>query len=171
MIKTGQHSDHSVDNLELNSNKENRGRVFWKFYNNLLHDKEYVNLIKKTISENKTNLIHYSDKGLLVWELIKLKIRSVSIPYCIKKKKNINSFKNNLLKENNLLETELNRNPSAGNLERFNVSKIELEQIEKHETQGNILRTKIKWTEDVETNSKLFLNLEKKTIVINSLHH
>ncbi len=55
----------------------------------------------------------------------------------------MNSFKNNLLKEINLLETELDRNPPASNLERFNFSKIELEQIEKHETQGNILRTKI----------------------------
>ncbi len=135
--------------------------LFWKFNNNLLHDIDYVNLTKKTISENKTNLIHYSDKGL-VWELIKLKIRSLSLAYCIKKKKNMNSFNNNFLKEINLLGIELDRNPPASNLERFNVSKIELEQIEKHETQGNILRTKIRWTEDGEKNSKLFLNLEKK---------
>ncbi len=64
-IKTELHSDHSIVTLERNSNKLNRGRVFWKFNNNLLHDIGYVNLIKKTISETKTNLIHYSDKGLV----------------------------------------------------------------------------------------------------------
>ncbi len=55
-IKTGLRSDHSIVNLELNSNKLNRGRFFWKFNNNLLHDIDYVNLIKKTISENKETL-------------------------------------------------------------------------------------------------------------------
>ncbi len=81
--------------------------------------------------------------------IYKLKIRFVSIPHCIKKK-------NNLLKEINLLETELERNSSASNLDRFNVSKIDLEQIEKHETQVNILRTKISLAEHGEKTQSYF---------------
>ncbi len=100
-IKNGLHSDHSIVNLELNNNKLNRGKGVWKLNNNILHVKEYVNLITKTISECKINLNQHTDKGL-VWELIKLQIRSVSIPYCIKKIKNMDSFKNNLIKEINL---------------------------------------------------------------------
>ncbi len=59
--------------LELNKNKLKRGRGFWKFNNNRLHDREYFNLIKETIIESKKNSNHYTDKGL-VWELVKLKI-------------------------------------------------------------------------------------------------
>ena len=85
-IQTGLHSDHSIVNLELNCDKLNRGRGFWKFNNNLLHDIDYVNLIKKTIKECKTNLNQYTDKGL-VWELIKLKIRSYPFLTALKKRK------------------------------------------------------------------------------------
>ncbi len=88
--------------------------------------------------------------------MIKLKITPVSIPYCIMKKKNTNSFKNNLLKEINLLETELDINPSASNLERFNPSKIAVEHIEKHETQTNVLRAQTSWTEDGERTQSSF---------------
>ncbi len=56
----------------------------------------------------------------------------------------MNSFKNKLLKEINMLETELDNNRSSCNLDKFNASKNELEQIEKHETQGHILRSKIR---------------------------
>ncbi len=43
-------------NLELHNNKSNKGRGFWKFDNDLLHDKEFVELIKKTIIESKKNI-------------------------------------------------------------------------------------------------------------------
>ncbi len=33
LIQSGLHSDHSIVNLELNIDKLNRGRVFWKFNN------------------------------------------------------------------------------------------------------------------------------------------
>ncbi len=83
-IQSGFHSDHSILKLDLDTDKHNRGRGFCKFNNDLLHNKDYVHLIKKTISDCKRNLHQYTDKGL-VWELTKLKIRSASIPYCIKK--------------------------------------------------------------------------------------
>ncbi len=67
-IQSGLHSDHSIVNLELNSNKLNRGSCFWKFNNTLLYDTEYVNLTKETIDDCKTSLNNYTDKGL-VWEL------------------------------------------------------------------------------------------------------
>ncbi len=98
-IHSGLHSDHSIIKLELNRNKLNRGRVFWKFNNNLLYDKDYVDIIKNIISECKTDLRHHIDKGL-IWELTKLKIRSVSIPYCIKIKKQMTAFKKQSRKRN-----------------------------------------------------------------------
>ena len=68
------------------------------------------------------------------------------------------TFKNDLIKDMNLLQ----KDPSIVNQEKFIASKHELEQIEKHEAYGYILRAKSLWTEDGEKNSKFFLNLEKK---------
>ncbi len=121
-IHSGLHSDHSIIKLELNRDKLKRGRCFWKFNNNLLYDKDYVDMIKNIISECKTGLRHDIDKGL-IWELTKLQIRSVSIPYCIMKKQKITAFKNNLEKEINLIQSELGSNRSNINLERFNTAK------------------------------------------------
>ncbi len=71
-------------------------------------------------------------------------------------------FKNDLIKDMNLLQIELDNDPSTVNHEIFIASKLELEQIEKYETHGHILRTKCIWTRDGETNSIFFLNLDKK---------
>ncbi len=59
---SGLHSDHSILKLDLNTDKHNRDRGFWKFNNDLLHDKDYVHLIKKIISDCKRNLHQYTDK-------------------------------------------------------------------------------------------------------------
>ncbi len=63
-------------------------------------------LSRKTINNCKTNVNHYTNKGI-VWELIKLKIRSTSIPYCINKKKKMYAFKHDLVKNMNLQQIEL----------------------------------------------------------------
>ncbi len=151
-IQSGLHSDHSIVNLELNSDK---------FNNTLLHDNEYVNLIKKTINDCKTSLNNYTDKGL-VWESMKLKNRSVSIPYCIKKKKNMYTFKNDLIKDMNLLQIELGNDPSTINQEKFITSKHELEQIEKYETHGHIMHMDWRWRKQIdifhEPRKKIYCN-------------
>ncbi len=64
----------------------------------------------------------------------------------------------------NLLQIELDNNPSTINQEKFIASKHELEQIEKYETHGHILRTKCTWTEDGEKKSNFFLNPEKRIL-------
>ncbi len=128
-IQSGLHSDHRILKLDLNTDKRNTGRGFWKFNNDLLHETDYVHLIKKTISDCKRNLHQYTNKGL-VWELTKLKIRSASIPYFIKKKKQLTAFKDNLEKERNLLQEYLDSNPSDINFDQFNTAKNELEQAE-----------------------------------------
>ncbi len=47
-----------------------------------------------------------------------------------------------------LIQEELDNNPSNNNLEHFNTVKHELEEIEKHEAEGYILRLKTNWSQD-----------------------
>ncbi len=159
-INPGLHSDHNILNLELNTNKLNRGKYLWKFKLKLLKYQEYVNIVKNAVRTSIIEFKHHGDKGL-VWELTKLKIRSATITYYLKKKKEWLAFKSNLENEIEKLQKKLYENNSPTSLENFNSTKHELEQIEISETHNRIFRSKIKWTEG-EKNSKFFLSLEKK---------
>ncbi len=47
---------------------------------------DYVKLVKNTVEQCKNDICEQENKSI-VWELTKLRIRSATIPYCIKRKK------------------------------------------------------------------------------------
>ncbi len=53
-------------------------------------------------------------------------------------------------------------NSSHESWELYDLNKKELEQIEKEEINSQMIRSKIRWTEEGEKNSKYFLSLENK---------
>jgi exonuclease III len=160
-ILPGLHSDHSILKITLQSDFTTRGRGYWKFNSILLHDPEYVSNIKKLIEESKKEQNNIEDKGL-AWEVVKLKIRSFSVPYCINKKKKRNKYRKNLEIELENLQNELDKNSSELTLENFKTIKNELEKMDKEHINSIIFRSKTRWIEDGEKNTKYFLNLEKK---------
>ncbi len=160
-INVGLHSDHSIICLELNTNKLNHGKGLWKFNTTLLKNTEYVNTVKQIIKGWEIQHKEAKAKGL-AWELTKLKIRSFSLPFCIKKRKEAQAYKLALNKELELLQEQLDLSQTKENLERFTATKNEVEQIEMHETHSRIFRSEAQWIEEGEKNSKYFLNLEKK---------
>ncbi len=99
-INPGLHSDHSILSLELNANKTNRGKGLWKFNLKLLKDMVHVKLVKDIVKQCRNDFCQQENRSL-VWELIKLKIRSATTPYYIKRKKEWTAFKLNL--ENELI--------------------------------------------------------------------
>jgi len=159
-INPGLFSDHSILNFDLSGDNIERGRGFWKFNSKLLHNPHYVKNIKEIIKQSKIELEKYTDKGL-TWELVKLKIRNFTIPFCIKKNKEKKAFKLDLEIKLSNLQKELDNNPNEDTEKIYKLSKEELETIEKEEINSLIFRSKLKWYEDGEKNSKFFLNLEK----------
>jgi exonuclease III len=160
-IKIGLHSDHSIITLEIGKHFNKRGRGFWKLNNSLLHDSEFVTKVKNIIKKTKQELDNYRDKGL-IWEIVKLRIRTFSIPYCIKKKKDKNKFKKELEERLENMESQLDDIHNTTHTEIYKITKKELENIEHFEASGHILRSKAKWTEEGEKNTSYFLNLEKR---------
>ncbi len=96
------HSDHSILNIKISNSHKNRGKGLWKFNTTLLHDEKYVNQIQTIISDSEIEYQNLKDKSL-AWEMTKMKIRSYSVPYYVKKKKDKKIFKENLEKELNNL--------------------------------------------------------------------
>ena len=154
-------SDHYWINFSIISHKNRKGRGFWKLNTSLLEEEEYIKLIRNsiidTIQENKN---HNNDQ--LIWELIKLEVRNVTIPYCIKRKKEKTKTKNNLIERINKIHTnQLDGKETEEENEEYYLIKNELAQIEIEESRGIIIRAKCDWVELGEKNSKFFLQLEK----------
>ncbi len=129
-IVPGLHSDHSLLKIDIGNEIHNRGKGLWKFNNSSLHDVNYVKEIKKIIKDCETEYKPLEDRGL-AWEITKMKIRSFSVLYCVKKKRDPLAFKKTLEKELDELQQTLDFNPSQPSQELYVLNKKELEQIEK----------------------------------------
>ena len=161
-ILPGLHSDHSLLSLSLDSSsKETRGRGFWKFPENLLHDQVYVEKIK-TLINTKINEYDMNDLGFK-WDLIKMDIRNFTVPYCTYKKKEAMKRESELNIRFSTLFAQVNTDndvPENVMTEYYSV-KTELENIEKNQARGIILRSKIQCVEEGEKCTSYFLRQEK----------
>ncbi len=113
-------SDHSISKITQGNNDLLRGKGFWKF-NNSLHDTYYVNQIKNIIKNCEDEYSTLEDKAF-AWDMTKLKIRSFSISYCVKKGENI-EFKKSLENELEILHNEIDSDTSNVNHETYHSKK------------------------------------------------
>ena len=152
--------------LSLHSNLRRPG--LWKLNASFLTEINYVNQIKATIQETREE---YREDDFvnpsLLWEIIKLKVREKTLTYSKNRKKQTRQRETDLKQGIAKLEEELDkRNHSDTQVsdleEEINKQKLELEKIIEDRTKGAILRSKTKWYNEGEKNTKYFLNLEKR---------
>ena len=154
-------SDHSIVSIDINfMNIECRGRGLWKFNCKYLKDPEFIEMMKNTIQvgkeESKTIV-----NSMIRWDFIKCMIRSKSIEYSIRKRKQERETEEALLTRLNILEEECDKNPNCEKYEEYINIKHELDYIYDMRAKGTIIRSRCQWTEENERNTKYFLNLEK----------
>ena len=165
-ITPGFKTDHSLITLSLSLYSYPRGYGFWKINTSLLADNNFIETIKIAIQETANK--YKDDKlvnPLLLWDMIKLKVREKSIAYSasIKKAKGKGAGKKIAMLEKRLDNTCSNDPPVSQNVtERIKILKEELEKIIEYRTKGAILRSKSRWYNQGEKNTKYFLNLEKR---------
>ena len=125
-----------------------------------------MDLIKKTIKEIANEYKNNNEVDATpLWDTMKMKIRSSSLYYAKKRNAKMKSQENRLendiaslekrLDENNLSETEKNQI-----LDELAARKLQKEQISIHKTKGAIIRSKARWYNEGEKNTKYFLNFE-----------
>ena len=167
-ILPGYKTDHSLVTLEIDNKTNPRGPGFWKLNTSFLLETEYVNMIKETISEVASEYSSNDDvDAVLLWDTIKMKIRGKSIEYAKRKRRKIQS-------EEQLLESEISdlqkklEETVISDYERVDVqNKLEVktqqrEQICQYKTRGSIIRSRTRWYNEGEKNTKYFLSLEKR---------
>ena len=156
------YSDHSAVSLSLSFHKPGppRGPGFWKFNNSLLADNSYVEKLCFLIPQVAQKYQDVKDKGLY-WEMIKMEIRAFTIKYSKQKAKATHNEEKRLLIRLGQLQESLGRKYNDMDKVEMNKIKTKLEKISAFKTRGTIIRSRARWYEFGEKNSKYFLNLEK----------
>jgi exonuclease III len=165
-------TDHSLIKLTLKIDTEARGPGFWKFNCSLLQDKEYIESVKKWI--NETVSIEQEQMPGLLWEAIKLKIRTETIRYSAQKKRSKNNIMQALEKRLERLQAKFQSNPTDEDNNDINLIKHDINNLLQEQVMGCLVRSKLTWQEYAEKPSKFFLSLEKRNYnnkTIKSIKH
>ena len=167
-IVPGFKTDHSMITLTISLHSNPRGNGFWKLNTSLLSEISYIEQVKITIQQTADE--YKEDDSVnpaLLWEMIKLKVREKSVSYTASKKVATQKRENQVEREIAALEKILDTTDSTALLyhiaaEKIDILKGDLEKILEYRTKGAIIRSKSRWYNEGEKNSRYFLNLEKR---------
>ena len=153
-------SDHSAIFLHINNiEKQKHGPSFWKFNASLLDDENFVVLINRSVPIWLDEFQEVIDKRVL-WDLIKYKIRQVTIKYSKEKarqrRKKIFDIEISLKD----MEEKCSNSPTSENIEQLEILKMKYDIVYEEVAMGAIIRSKATWYEKGEKSNKYFLNLE-----------
>ncbi len=117
-ISPGYRSDHSLITIKCNIGNVDRGRGFLKFNSSLLHEKEYVDLVKgviedtvekysitSSVSGEENTQFNVNDQ--MLFEMLKLEIRAKTISYSSHRKKKLEKEEKQLEQDIELLYEQL----------------------------------------------------------------
>ena len=139
--------DHKAIRVQLQLENDNRGPGLWKFNNSLLEDEIYVKLRLK-------------------WELIKMEIRGITIPFSKNKAKQLHQkerdIQNRLQVLDRVISNSSNTDCIKNEINEYNNLKEEIDLIYQKKGKGSIIRSKCKWIERGEKPTAFFFNLEKR---------
>ena len=174
--------------LEFQLQNTSRGKGFWKLNTSLLHDIEYVNLVKNVIRDTiqtytKSNgpNDHYgynlSLDYITLFEMLKLNVRGQTIAYGSRKSKERNKIVSTLEQKIKKLENSLQDLAKSENPFKILQAKKELDEAKSDLikvceplVKAAILRSKCQYYEEGEKSTKFFCNLEKRNFVNKTIY-
>ena len=182
ILQHGYRSDHSFIGIEINVEETARGKGFWKFNTSFLQDINYIIMIKEEIKNTLLDYTVQTDNNSvlsqpkfivsnqMLYEMIKLRIRGKTIPYCAHKKKLLLVEENNLEKKIEHTENELMGRSNTPNQIIYLKSKLdqckeELKILRQPKLYAIMMRAKAKIYEESEKPTSYFCNLEKRNYI------
>ena len=141
-----------------------------------MRDSNYIDIvttcIRDTLSEyylggNIDDFLHVEllCNDQVFFEILKTKIRSVSISYSIKKSRDAKEKTLKLENDIHILENQMNLNPNEFIQASLNQKKRELENRRQDIVEGLLLRSLANWHENGERGSEYFCKLDKKSSI------
>ena len=161
-IKHGVMSDHKMVIINLNLHDNKRGAGYWKMNANILNDEDFVQTTGQVIHDYQlTNPMSHVSPHVR-WEAFKCVIRGHVISYCYAKSNTYRNSQNHLEALIAQKEKSLINHYSDITALQLTDLKKEYDTIAQKKTEGTIIRSRARWTEFGEKNTKYFLNLEKR---------
>ena len=131
-----------------------------------LSDRNYIELVKRVIQRVR---LEFSDcSSQIVWDIAKIQIREASIAYSKNKSRERN--KKNRMLELQLKEVEHKLSSDPNNdelLQKLQDTKLAIDLLSLYSAQGAQTRSRVKWIEEGEKNSKFFQGWKKQVRIIN----
>lgn len=148
-------SDHKFVSAVLENIVTTRGPGYWKMNTEYLHDDRYKARIQEIIKNIKQKKGTYTPS--LLWELVKIEIKSFSASYAVVKAKDRR-------KKEKEIEAELTKLEGRYDDQTKNKREAlqsELNEIYSEKVKGQQIRAKAEWREKGERSNKYFFRLEK----------
>jgi hypothetical protein len=172
-IIPGYKTNHSAITFTFSAILAIRGKGYWKFNSQLLRDFVYVEkvktCIKDTVSEyylsgdiNDLLNVELTCNDQVFFEILKMKIKSISISHSITKSREEKDL--TLKREKDILNLEdiINSAPSELIQSSLNNKK---NRVGNEKVEGILLRSRANWHENGEKCSQYFCKLEKKNFI------
>ena len=161
--KTSIALDHKAVKLRLGLINSKHSPGLWKFNNLLLKDKTYVSLITDSYPDIIQKYSNIKDPKLK-WELIKMEIWGITIPYTKNRAREVWEIENELEKRLETLDGKIysGEETSESKEKEYEHLKIGLRHIYEKKAEGAIFRSKVRWIQEGKKLTKYFFNLERK---------
>ena len=178
VISPGCLSDHSIVEMVVQLNSTNRGPGLWKLNTSHLKDHKFVEGVNDIIFKQHEASGSVTDYGEM-WDNLKREVTNFAKKYS--KSKALDTRNNQLALERKVKTwtTKLHMiNLKADNAislinninDKIDTFQKELDKINMYKTQGVILRSRARWIEQGEKNTKYFFGLEKHTARANTMN-
>ncbi|CAC5366326.1 unnamed protein product [Mytilus coruscus] len=176
-IIPGYKTDHSAIVFTFSASLDKRGKGYWKFNSQLLRDTAYVEKVKMCIKDTLSSEFYLSDSidvpfqvqftcnDQFFLEVLKMKIRSLSITHSIFKSKEEKKTTLKLEEDIQNLDVIMNTAPTEAVQTTLNDKKVELEFMREQKIEGLLLRSRTNWHENGEKCSQYFCKVEKRNFI------
>ena len=140
-----------------------RGLGSWKFNNQLLEEKDYINFTNTSYPRILDKYQEDKSKKIL-WEMIEMEIRSKTIQYSKKRRLKLKRKEHELQDEIQKLDQQIcdNQYFNQNFLDNYELAKKELKDMYDSKGKEAMFRSKARWVEQGEKPTKYFFNLENK---------
>ena len=150
-------TDHRAMYMCLDLDYNERGRGYWKLNTQLLKKKDYIDNLNKELLITLQSTEQKKPKER--WEIIKTRIKKTTIEFSKQQVRQDKIIIANLLEKIDEYESNFPLEEDQNKI--LQKSKIDLEEKLLEKARGNIFRSKVKWYEEGERNTKYFFSLEK----------
>ena len=151
-------TDHSALYLSINLSRQDRGPGYWKLNAKLLCDNDTLNAVRAAIVTEIAKCegdVPADKKWASILKCAQDKLKQIAREQAAVR----NIVISNLSEQLNHYEENLPLNEKEAEL--YDKTKLDLEELQLQRAEGLIFRSKVRWYEEGEKNSKYFYNLEK----------